>query len=293
MADINLLTYDIQNMLSTPMGRELSEEVSKEIAVNVGHRMQRALTRVDRARKPGVLFPSELGHPCDRKTYYEFNYDPATMYPPEEISAQQKFKFTYGDIIESLVIPLAKASGHDVTLVDHTTDWEVHPTSKGGQGWRVRGRIDMVVDGHVVDVKSMAARSFDRWATDGVKADGFGYSAQVTSYQYALGNTAQGYILAIDKEGGKMKLVPTKYEPVQLMAAAKAGANATTARLAAVPDGKSGNMKLCMTCSYCKWKAECWRDSNGGAGLRKFIYSFGPIWLTDVFRVLKVTETPF
>jgi hypothetical protein len=59
---------------------------------------------------------------------------------------------------------------------------------------------------------------------------------------------------------------------------------------AAVPEGKSGNLKLGVACSYCPFKDECWKDSNGGKGLRKFFYSRGPVWLTNVAREPKVNE---
>ena len=29
-----------------------------------------------------------------------------------------------------------------------------------------------------------------------------------------------------------------------------------------VPDGQSGNMKLNTGCSYCRFKFECWEDTN-------------------------------
>lgn len=298
MPSITTLIPDIQAVLATPQGAAKADEMAMEIGVNVGHRMRRALNREERVRKQNVLFPSELGHPCVRKSWYDFNYDPATMLPTEEISPATRLKFSYGDIIEALIIPLAKAAGHDVTHVDERTNWSVD----GMPHWSVSGRIDMVVDGHVVDVKSMAARSFDRWAMAGITADSFGYSAQVASYRYALGHIAEpykpsigGYILAVDKEGGKMSLVRTNDNDVQKLASLKAmeAENVVphSPRIPVVPDGKSGNMKLGMHCSYCKYRDECWKDSNGGRGLRKFVYSYGPVWLAEVAREPKVPET--
>jgi hypothetical protein len=59
------------------------------------------------------------------------------------------------------------------------------------------------------------------------------------------------------------------------------------------PDGKSGNRKLGVVCSYCPHKFRCWSDSNNGIGLREFQYSSGPIWLTTVKVEPKVKETTF
>ncbi len=298
MPDIKDLIPDIHKMLASPLGEALANETPMEVAVTMGNRLRKAMNREDRARKPNVLFPAELGHPCDRKTWYDFHYDPATMKPVEEIGPSTKIKFMYGDMVESLIIPLAKASGHTVDMVDETVQWQF-PVN-GNDWWTVRGRVDMRIDGKIVDVKSMAARSYDRWATEGIGADGFGYSAQVASYQVdSLSapkppSKQEGYILAIDKEGGKMTLVQTTPTDVYSIAKGKATAVGsplhTLPRIPSVPEGKSGNMKLAMYCSYCKYKDECWGVANGGAGLRKFIYSFGPVWLTEVVREPKVFE---
>jgi len=57
-----------------------------------------------------------------------------------------------------------------------------------------------------------------------------------------------------------------------------------------VPEGKSGNMKLGVNCSYCPHKVTCWDDANNGDGLRLFLYSNGPMWLTEVQKEPKVQE---
>ena len=56
------------------------------------------------------------------------------------------------------------------------------------------------------------------------------------------------------------------------------------------PFGKSGNMKLPVACAYCPFKKHCWANSNSGKGLRTFLYSFGPVHLTDVKNEPKVPE---
>ncbi len=49
-------------------------------------------------------------------------------------------------------------------------------------------------------------------------------------------------------------------------------------------------MKLSVGCSYCAYKNDCWSDANDGHGLRKFIYSKGPRWLTKVVSEPNVPE---
>ena len=58
----------------------------------------------------------------------------------------------------------------------------------------------------------------------------------------------------------------------------------------AEPDGKSGNMKLAVGCIYCPHKFECWKDANGGHGLRQFQYSTGVRYLTQVVNPPAVEE---
>ena len=51
-----------------------------------------------------------------------------------------------------------------------------------------------------------------------------------------------------------------------------------------VPDGKSGNSKLSIGCSYCQFKDHCYPN------LRVFAYSYGPKYLVDVVKEPKVQE---
>jgi hypothetical protein len=56
------------------------------------------------------------------------------------------------------------------------------------------------------------------------------------------------------------------------------------------PDGKSGNKKLAVGCIFCPFNEECWKDANGGMGLRKFQYSNGVRYLTQVAKIPDVPE---
>ncbi len=51
-----------------------------------------------------------------------------------------------------------------------------------------------------------------------------------------------------------------------------------------VPDGKSGNMKLAVGCSYCQFKKHCYPD------LRVFNYSYAPKFLCKVVKEPNVQE---
>ena len=52
-----------------------------------------------------------------------------------------------------------------------------------------------------------------------------------------------------------------------------------------VADGMSGNRKLGTMCSYCQFKTLCW------PGLRTFVYSSGPVFMTKVVKTPNVLET--
>lgn len=289
---IDTLASDLQNVIGSAEGLRLAKDAGIQIGALVAKKMEKALSRVDRPRRPNVLFPSELGHPCDRKVWYEFNFNPLTMHPKEQIDGRARIKFTYGDIIEAMIVPLIHISGHKVEDVGMRVEWKV----PGMEGWQVNGNIDARVDGHIVDVKSMNARSFEMWSQDADKADKFGYAHQIAAYQIVEPtNELKPCILGVNKENGAIETFDLKLPNAALAARKKAAAVENSEkflyRMPTVAHGKS-NTKLATTCSYCAYKAECWRDANGGRGLRKFIYSTGPVFMTEVGDEPRVPEVP-
>ena len=61
----------------------------------------------------------------------------------------------------------------------------------------------------------------------------------------------------------------------------------------AVPDGKSGNMRLHIGCVYCRHNRECWSDANEGRGLRTFKYASGKRHLVKVAKTPDVEEVHY
>jgi len=57
-----------------------------------------------------------------------------------------------------------------------------------------------------------------------------------------------------------------------------------------IADGSSGNMRLAVGCSFCDYKYDCWKDANGGKGIRTFNYSNGPKHLVQVGKEPNVPE---
>jgi hypothetical protein len=238
-------------------------------------------TIVDRLSNPNQtprLRPSNIGHPCERQLWYSIN----TPDDAEEIPPTVKFKFLYGDIIEALVLFLAAEAGHKVEGCQD----EVEIAG-------VKGRRDAVIDGVLVDVKSANSRSFDKFEKHTLAPgnDPFGYLKQLSFYQTASG-ADQAAFLAVDKELGHLALDfhdghdekwPEVIEEKRDLLARESPPDRS---FEDIPEGKSGNRRLTVPCTYCPFKKKCWPN------LRTYIYSNGPVFLTHVERAPKVTEIP-
>jgi CRISPR/Cas system-associated exonuclease Cas4 (RecB family) len=204
----------------------------------------------------------------------------------EPFDATTRIKFLFGDIIEALIIYLAREAGHEVT--DEQKEVKVEG---------ITGHMDCKVDGVTVDIKSASSAAFKKF-NEGTLADNdpFGYLAQISGYVHAEGEDEGGFI-AMDKQLGKLTYMPVHdMDMIDVPTRIKHLKEVTESDTPpdrcfdAVADGKSGNMKLGVTCSYCAFKDTCWKDANNGEGLRLFLYSNGPRWLTNVERVPDVHE---
>jgi len=231
-----------------------------------------------------VLRMSSAGHPCLRKLW--FKHRPWTDH--EELAPVTQIKFMYGDLIEVLVIFLMRIAGIKVDDQQRRVDYDLP------NGWKVKGSLDLSVGGKVIDVKSVAPFSMKKFESGDFGDDPFGYVSQLSLYRDA-GKYTEGAWLAVDKVSGALVECPLKSAPtreddlVHITDAIESpipvvrGANATVVK-------EGPNCKLCTMCSYCEYKDVCYEDANGGKGLRKFIYSKGPVWLTDVKKLPRVAE---
>jgi hypothetical protein len=218
---------------------------------------------------------SNLGR-GDRQIWYEIHKGELK----DDLPPDTKVKFLFGDVWEAIMLFLAKEAGHEVTheQAEVTVDGIV-------------GHMDAVIDGVVVDVKTASKYAFRKFK-DGTLAenDAFGYYEQLAGYAHALGDI-DGAWLAVEKEQGHMALLKA---PKAELATLNIRDRITHVKeVVASPEppercypaeemGKSGNMVLGANCSYCSFKDHCWSDANGGIGLRKFIYSKGPVYFTHV-----------
>ena len=204
----------------------------------------------------------------------------------EKMTPSTLLKFMYGHIIEEMLLFLVKASGHKVT--DEQKRCEVAG---------VIGHMDGRIDGTLMDVKSTSSYSFKKFK-DGslVDNDSFGYIDQLKAYAKSEGDTKIAW-LAMDKQNGHLTWLeydlettdhPKLKEDIEekILNLKKVLESDTAPDLCydSVEDGKSGNQKLSMECSYCQYKKTCWPE------LRTFLYYNGPKHLIKVVNEPKVPE---
>lgn len=295
MAKIETLVQDVSKLLEKTAGKkntvELTTEVLGNMGISVAKAMQRSLSREDGVMRkdPNVIYASELGNKCLRQLFYKH------MHPnlAETLRASNRFKFFYGDIVEEAILALVQLAGHSVT--DRQKEIEIAFPSTS---MKVRGRIDALIDGVLVDVKSVTTRGFEDFK-NGKGGAKFGYAHQLAAYEYGLKTKDKGF-LYVDRQLGHFGYAPekTKYTETGLTSRVQEIEHAISDstlmgndfKLSPEPEGASGNMKLCTECSYCAFKKHCWQDSNDGKGLRTFAYSNKVMFLTKVAKEPKVPE---
>ncbi len=281
MKTIDTLVEDIYDVIRGKGGWD--NAVNEHFKELMGQAAERRLNPSTEKRDK-TLRMSNIGTPCKRKLWYYLNL------PEHESSLEPHtlLKFAYGDIIENLLICLAKAAGHSV---------------EGEQGEVVVdgivGHRDCIIDGVTVDVKSVSTMGFSKFVKNELRIDDpFGYLAQLTGYVYGgatdplVTDKTGGAFLVMDKQHGKLHLDYYNLEHELELFPDKVIIAKTLSSISippykefeAVPDGKSGNMKLPSACSYCDFKWKCWE------GLRGFAYSNGPTFLTKVSKLPAVPE---
>lgn len=248
---------------------------------------QAAASYVVKREDKRTLRLSAIGKP-DRKLYFDIRGPHEGV---EQFKGHELFKFFYGNLIEAALIYLAKEAGHKV-------EDEQREVKLGG----VVGHMDCKIDGVVTDVKSASTYSFRKFR-DGTleEDDAFGYMEQLAGYVTADG-TNEGAFLAADKTLGHIallrvpedKITGLKLEDrIEHLKELIESDDIPPRCYDPVPEGKSGNLSLPVGCSYCSHKFNCWSDTNNGIGLRTFLYSTGPKYLTHVEKEPNVMEATF
>lgn len=239
---------------------------------------------VNVGEKPGkpTLRLSQMGPRCPCALWHSIHKPELAEVLPSYVI----MKYSYGHVLEQMVIALAKAAGHsvvgeqDAVYVDGIT-----------------GHRDCVIDGCLVDVKSASSRSFEKFKDKTLaQSDTFGYLDQLDGYLVGSSSDPlvtvkdRGYLLAIDKTLGHMVLYEHILREPEIRArianykAIVELASAPVCECGTKPYGKSGNITLDTRASYNIFKHCCFPH------LRTFLYADGPAYLTHVARKPDVTE---
>lgn len=268
---IETLVEDIYKLFGSgkqPVPEDL-EELGKAMATHIAQ----AFEAPDPSKS--CLRMSNIGTECVRKLWYVVN-KPEVAEQPEPWA---RFKFLYGHLLEELTLFMAQEAGHKVER--RQEEVEIRD---------IKGHIDAFVDGVLVDVKSANSRGMGKFKYHELETnDPFGYIDQLGAYTAATGADRQAF-LAVDKELGHLVLdeYPRTNKDyaayIEYLKAEVAKPEPPSRGYMPEPEGKSGNMKLGTVCSYCPFKKTCW------PGLRTFLYSKGPVFLTKVEKLPDVPE---
>lgn len=276
MTELNTLVEDILQLFDPEKTHTPNEDNLDEFAETL-----KGILRVRLAEREAMGDPlrfSSLGKQ-DRQLWYMAHPDGSE----EKMTAKTYLKFLYGDVIEALLLFLCKEAGHKVEM--QQAEIEVDG---------IKGHIDALIDGVVVDVKSASPYGYKKFKDQKVTEDDpFGYVQQLSGYASVLTPDAPAAWLAMDKVAGSICVSPlsssivadNKPEPrITHLKEVISRDNPPPRCYSDVEDGKSGNRKLPTGCSYCAHKFRCWPS------VRTFLYSSGPRYLTVVAKTPDVPE---
>ncbi len=275
MADISTLVADVEALFEKghACNKDNVEALGQAIAKVVAKRLKEAGDPPRDYR----LYLSQIGK-NDRQIWYDAHFKGE----PEKLDASARIKFLFGDILEELLLFCAAEAGHEVKCEQKRVEID-----------GVSGRMDAIIDGVVVDTKSASTYAFKKFKDGSLpRKDDFGYMWQIAGYSWAEDHK-DGAFFVIDKQLGHICLDRYSAEDLKLYNVPeriKELKDVVTLPeppehcFDPVPEGKSGNMKLDTGCGYCRHKLECW------PGLRTFIYSKGPVFLTNVAKLPDVPE---
>ena len=271
------ITTLIDDIYATLEGRQAPFKFSN---VDVTEHLVKTFEGRSWERPEKTLRFSEVGSQCLRQLWYRFHKPEKA----EAIDGNTSMTFLYGHVLEAVTLSLVEAAGHTVTGQQKPALIEL------SDGWKVRGSADAFIDGTLVDVKSVTKQSEEKFKA-GLPSDQdpWGYRLQLSGYATSFGETEAGF-LTVRKERGHFGYYPISVDSAwtldqleQKVAAVK-GKLEDIPRQDLVPEGRSGNMKLCTLCSYCGFKQECWPEA------KKFVYAKGPVWLQEIKKQPKVDE---
>jgi len=281
MPELDTLVEDIYSLFEDHKEHNVSHDRADKLGRDIAGIIT---TRLSDEEQAGKLRLSNIGTPCKRKLHYKLNDD----VEGEPLLPNVKLKFLFGDVLELILLFLAEEAGHTVEGQQDTL------VLSGIEGHR-----DAIIDGVTVDVKSASTFSFNKFREGRLHEDDpFGYITQLGSYVLAGRDDPRvrykdtGAFLVFDKQHGHITLDTHNFGDFsgweETIEETKEIVNndqeLPNRSYSDVEDGKSGNRKLATVCSYCEYRHHCW------PGLRTFLYSSGPRYLTHVEKEPRVPE---
>jgi hypothetical protein len=271
--------YEVIEVLNEDEAIDIPEDMYEQFGRDMEDALRHWATPIDRPKNG--LRMSNIGRPL-RRLWYDLN----TEQEKEQIDAPTFIKFLYGHLLEVLLLFFVRLAGHVV-------ESEQKEVTVSG----IKGHMDSVIDGEVIDVKTASGYAFKKFK-DGTLAqnDSFGYLSQLAGYEKAE-KTNNGGFLVMNKETGELTVfIPDDLEKPNITHRIKEVKQAVKRKTPPeycyppIPDGVSGNMKLPRDCTWCPHKFECHKDANDGQGLRTFEYAKGRVYLTQVEKLPNVQE---
>ena len=274
--DISTLVEDIYSLFDPNTEVDFDNDAAIDMLDAIADSTKEAITAATRDTT-GKLRLSQVGKP-DRQVWHEYHGTKG-----EELKPEVYLKFLFGHIYEALILFLAKQAGHEVRGEQDELVIE-----------GIKGHRDAVIDNVLVDVKSASTNAMRKFKEGTTKDDHtFGYPLQLSTYLEGSNDCIdrEAAWVAVDKQFGNIVVdrvrrdqLPNARERVRRIKEVVASDVLPDLCYLPVPDGKSGNTKLAVGCSYCKFKHKCFPN------LRTFWYSNGQRHLVNVAKVPKVPE---
>jgi len=272
--------YSTIEVLADDEAIDIPEKMYEEFGRDMEDALRHWATPVERPKNG--LRMSNIGRPT-RRLWYDLNLEGATK---ERINGPTFIKFLYGHLLEVLLLFFVRLTGHVV-------EGEQKEVTVEG----IKGHMDSVIDGEVIDVKTASGYAFKKFK-DGTLAqnDSFGYLSQLAGYEEAE-QTNNGGFLVMNKETGELTVfIPDDLDKPNIVHRIKEVKQAMKKKTppaycyTPIAEGAAGNMKLPRDCNWCPHKFECHKDANDGRGLRTFQYAKGLVYLTHVAKLPNVQE---
>ena len=275
MKTVDTLVVDVEKLFTNiSKGKELKMPKKKVAKLMVGLEEVLHQWATPRGQSTGLRM-SNVGRP-NRQLWYDVNTD-ATA---EELGPDVMFRFLYGHVVEELLLFFVDLAGHKVEMQQAEVDV-----------CGLKGHIDSVIDGVVIDIKTASDFSFKKFK-DGKLAenDPFGYLAQLAGYEHGLKKQGGGFFVANKSTGELCLFRPDDLELPNI----ETRINNVREELKqdvpptrchpTIDKGKGGNEGLHSSCKWCSHKVAC----NPTA--RVFRYATNDEFLTKVVVTPRVDE---